>query len=219
MQEMLTCPILSKLPILVCLPPRPLRGRLGIWQPTSGRIQVTGKPSQSIVNRQFRRGHAGAIKAAESAGLKAEEGKIYQPTSVESANPRYEFSFEGKTYNHRWKTHSKGLSRLASASRFHTTTNSLRHVRYVEDFPVIPLTSVWTDTGAGSFLDEQVYVVQTITKIIQRCLLMTTDPGDLLVLDPTCGSGTTATVAKQWRWITNGTSRVALALARALRPA
>jgi adenine-specific DNA-methyltransferase len=157
-----------------------------------------------------------SIRAAESAGLKIEEGKIYQPTSVESANPRYQFLFRGKAYNHRWKTHSNGLRRLASASRFHTTTNSLRYVRYVADFPVIPVTSVWTDTGAGSFLEEQVYVVQTVTKIIQRCLLMTTDPGDL-VLDPTCGSGTTAYVAEQWgrRWITLDTSRVALALARA----
>jgi adenine-specific DNA-methyltransferase len=157
-----------------------------------------------------------SIKAAQSAGLSIEDGKIYQPTSVESANPRYEFSFQNKTYNHRWKTHSNGLRRLASASRFHTTANSLRYVRYVADFPVIPVTSVWTDTGAGSFLEEQVYVVQTVTKIVQRCLLMATDPGDL-VLDPTCGSGTTAYVAEQWgrRWITIDTSRVALALARA----
>lgn len=157
-----------------------------------------------------------SITAAIAAGHSVEEGRIYQPTSVESANPRYEFSFQGKTYNHRWKTHPDGLRRLASASRFHTTTNTLRYVRYLADFPVIPLTSVWTDTGAGSFLEEQIYVVQTVTKIIQRCLLMTTDPGDL-VLDPTCGSGTTAYVAEQWgrRWITIDTSRVALALARA----
>ena len=157
-----------------------------------------------------------SVKAAESAGLSLARGKVYQPTSVESANPRYRFSFEGKTYNHRWKTHPDGLRRLDRASRFHTTTNSLRYVRYIADFPVIPVTSVWTDTGAGSFLDPQIYVVQTVTKIVQRCVLMCTDPGDL-VLDPTCGSGTTATVAEQWgrRWITIDTSRVALALARA----
>jgi adenine-specific DNA-methyltransferase len=157
-----------------------------------------------------------SIKAAEAAGRKIEDGRIYQPTSVESANPRYEFEFQGKVYNHRWKTHFEGLGRLKCASRFHTTLNSLRYVRYIEDFPVIPVTSVWTDTGAGSFLDEQIYVVQTVTKIVQRCILMSTDPGDL-VLDPTCGSGTTATVAEQWgrRWITIDTSRVALALARA----
>jgi adenine-specific DNA-methyltransferase len=157
-----------------------------------------------------------SIKSAEAAGLKIDNGKIYQPTSVESANPRYEFRFEGKTYNHRWKTHPEGLRRLANAARFHKTTSSLRYVRYIEDFPVVPLTSVWTDTGSGSFLEEQVYVVQTVTKVVQRCVLLTTDPGDL-VLDPTCGSGTTATVAEQWgrRWITIDTSRVALALARA----
>jgi adenine-specific DNA-methyltransferase len=157
-----------------------------------------------------------SIRTAEATGLAIESGRIYQPTSVESANPRYPFSFQGSDYNHRWKTHPDGLRRLASASRFHKTSNSLRYVRYIEDFPVVPVTSVWTDTGSGSFLEEQVYVVQTVTKIIQRCILMTTDPGDL-VLDPTCGSGTTAYVAEQWarRWITVDTSRVALALARA----
>jgi adenine-specific DNA-methyltransferase len=89
-------------------------------------------------------------------------------------------------------------------------------VRFIDDFPVIPVTSVWTDTGSGSFLEEQIYVVQTVNKIVQRCIIMTTDPGDL-VLDPTCGSGTTAYVSEQWgrRWITIDTSRVALALARA----
>jgi adenine-specific DNA-methyltransferase len=157
-----------------------------------------------------------SIKASESSSAEIGTGKIYQPTSVESANPRYDFKFEGRVYAHRWKTHPSGLRRLASASRFHKTTNALRYVRFIDDFPVIPVTSVWTDTGAGSFLEEQIYVVQTVTKIIQRCVLMTTDPGDL-VLDPTCGSGTTAYVAEQWgrRWITIDTSRVALALARA----
>ena len=161
-------------------------------------------------------GRRSSIKAADVSGDEAAGGKIYQPTSVESANPRYDFSFEGKVYSHRWKTHPEGLRRLASASRFHKTVNALRYVRFIDDFPVVPVTSVWTDTGAGSFLEEQVYVVQTVTKIVQRCILMVTDPGDL-VLDPTCGSGTTAYVAEQWgrRWITVDTSRVALALARA----
>jgi adenine-specific DNA-methyltransferase len=157
-----------------------------------------------------------SITAAQNAGLDVKSGRYYQPTSVESANPRYAFSYQGVVFNHRWKTHPEGLRRLAAASRFHRTTNSLRYVRFIADFPVVPLTSVWTDTGAGSFLEEQIYVVQTVTKIAQRCILMTTDPGDL-VLDPTCGSGTTAYVAEQWgrRWITIDTSRVALALARA----
>ena len=161
-------------------------------------------------------GSRSSIRSVENAGEDATVGKIFQPTSVESANPRYDFEFEGKTYGHRWKTHSRGLTRLASASRFHKTTNGLRYVRFIDDFPVIPVTSVWTDTGSGSFLEEQIYVVQTVNKIVQRCIIMTTDPGDL-VLDPTCGSGTTAYVSEQWgrRWITIDTSRVALALARA----
>jgi adenine-specific DNA-methyltransferase len=93
--------------------------------------------------------------------------------------------------------------------------NSLRYVRYIDDFPASGLTNVWTDTGTGNFTDAKLYVVQTNVKVIQRCLLMTTDPGDL-VLDPTCGSGTTAYVSEQWgrRWITIDTSRVPLALAR-----
>ncbi|MCM2561371.1 site-specific DNA-methyltransferase [Lutimaribacter sp. EGI FJ00015] len=93
---------------------------------------------------------------------------------------------------------------------------NLRYCYKLSDNPSIPLSNLWTDAGSGSFTDDQIYVVQTLTKIVQRCLLMTTDPGDL-VLDPTCGSGTTAHVAEQWgrRWITIDTSRVALALARA----
>src|ERR1041384_3506226 len=83
------------------------------------------------------------------------------------------------------------------------------------DYPVVPVRNIWADTGTGSFTEPKIYVVQTNTKVVQRCTLMSTDPGDL-VLDPTCGSGTTAYVAEQWgrRWITIDTSRVAIALAR-----
>ncbi len=115
-----------------------------------------------------------------------------------------------------WKTNQSGMSKLIAADRLWLTENStLQYVRFLDDFPVMPYNNVWTDVGTGSFTDEKVYVVQTNAKIIERCLLMTTDPGDL-VLDPTCGSGTTAYVAEQWgrRWITCDTSRVALALAR-----
>jgi adenine-specific DNA-methyltransferase len=93
--------------------------------------------------------------------------------------------------------------------------SQLRYIRYLVDFPLFPMTNRWADTGIATFAEEKLYVVQTYPKVIQRCLLMTTDPGDL-VLDPTCGSGTTAYVAEQWgrRWITCDTSRVALALAR-----
>ena len=116
-----------------------------------------------------------------------------------------------------WKTNSVGMARLKSASRIYITGNkTLQFQRRLNDFNVAPINDVWTDVGTGSFTADKVYVVQTNVKIVARCILMTTDPGDL-VLDPTCGSGTTAYVAEQWgrRWITIDTSRVALALARA----
>jgi adenine-specific DNA-methyltransferase len=105
---------------------------------------------------------------------------------------------------------------LAEARRLIWIGNTLRYVRFLEDFPIYPLNNLWTDTTTSGFDDPKVYVVQTNRSVIERCLLMATDPGDL-VLDPTCGSGTTAYVAEQWgrRWITIDTSRVALALARA----
>ena len=114
----------------------------------------------------------------------------------------------------RWKTNEEGMRRLMRAGRLEATESRLGYVRFLDDFRVYPLTNHWSDVGA-SFMADKVYVVQTVQKVVQRCLLMTSDPGDL-VLDPTCGSGTTATVAEQWgrRWITIDTSRVALALAR-----
>ena len=117
----------------------------------------------------------------------------------------------------RWKTNEQGMSRLLAAGRVEATGNSLAYVRFLEDFSAISLNNAWGDIGGiQSRADPKVYVVQSPTTLIQRCMLMTTDPGDL-VLDPTCGSGATAYVAEQWgrRWITIDTSRVALALARA----
>jgi adenine-specific DNA-methyltransferase len=117
----------------------------------------------------------------------------------------------------RWKTNESGMARLLAANRVMVTSgDQLAYVRYFDDFPAQTISNVWTDTvGQNQFGGDKIYVVQTALKIIERCLLMTTDPGDL-VLDPTCGSGTTAFVAEQWgrRWITCDTSRVALALAR-----
>lgn len=112
-----------------------------------------------------------------------------------------------------WKTNPQGMSRLERAGRLYPTISTVRYVLFHEDYPVGELTDIWADSSAAT---DKTYVVQTNTEVIQRCLLMATDPGDL-VLDPTCGSGTTATVAEQWgrRWITIDTSRVALALARA----
>jgi adenine-specific DNA-methyltransferase len=107
------------------------------------------------------------------------------------------------------------MERLLRAWRLVPSGKSFGYVRFIDDFAVFPLVNLWPDTGTGSFTDEKVYVVQTGAKVVERCILMSTDPGDL-VLDPTCGSGTTATVAEQLgrRWITIDTSRVALALSR-----
>ena len=114
-----------------------------------------------------------------------------------------------------WKTNEDGMQILEAANRLVGNGRTLSFKRYYADFPVRALTSWWDDTVQSTFAIENIYVVQTYTKVIARCMLMCTDPGDL-VLDPTCGSGTTAHVAEQWgrRWITIDTSRVALALAR-----
>ena len=115
-----------------------------------------------------------------------------------------------------WKTTTAGLERFNKASRLGYQGRTAAYLRFIDDFPVFRMTNQWNDTGTAGFASEKSYVVQTLPKVIERCILMTTDPGDL-VLDPTCGSGTTAYVAEQWgrRWITIDTSRVALALARA----
>ncbi len=131
---------------------------------------------------------------------------------------RFGFCFGGAKYSPGpgfWKTNQEGMKKLEYANRLGVSGKTLRYIRFVHDFPVSPLTALWTDTSTGSFTLPKVYAVQTNTKVVERCLLVTTDPGDL-VLDPTCGSGTTAYVAEQWgrRWITIDTSRVALALAR-----
>ncbi|MGI5820282.1 MAG: site-specific DNA-methyltransferase, partial [Armatimonadota bacterium] len=141
----------------------------------------------------------------------AEFFKLDNPTSA--GNPEYAFEFQGKAFKAGFKTTHEGMQRLTRANRLQSAGEGIYYVRYLADFGVSPLTNLWTDTSAS--FQRKSYVVQTVTKVVQRCLLMTTDPGDL-VLDPTCGSGTTAVVAEEWgrRWITVDTSRVALALAR-----
>ncbi len=131
------------------------------------------------------------------------------------------FRFNNKEYecpgNSHWKTHRTGLVRLRNSGRLEGTGKRLMFRRFINDFSAYPFNNQWLDTSSGfSLSDPKLYVVQTRPLVIQRCILMATDPGDL-VLDPTCGSGTTAIVSEQWgrRWITIDTSRVALALARA----
>ncbi len=132
---------------------------------------------------------------------------------------RVPFEFQGETYlppaGRHWTHSPEGRERLKYANRIYAVGNSVRFTGFLDDFPFVEINNQWSDTGISGFASEKIYVVQTNTKVIERCLLMTTDPGDL-VLDPTCGSGTTAYVAEQWgrRWITIDTSRVAIALAR-----
>ena len=144
------------------------------------------------------------------------EAKIYKAYNLESqGNERKVFKFNGKEYVGGWKTTLAGMENLTKNNRIHLAKNSIMYVRYLNDFPYTPITLKWDDTSTGSFTDPKIYVVQTGIKAIQRCLLLTTDPGDL-VFDPTCGSGTTAYVGEQWgrRWITCDTSRVAITLAK-----
>jgi len=128
----------------------------------------------------------------------------------------FDFTFNNKTYSPRrgysWKTNSNGINVLISKNRIIKTGNNPSYVAYHDDFPVKAMNNIWNDLGGAS---DKIYVVQTNTEAIKRCLLMTTDPGDL-VLDITCGSGTTGYVAEQWgrRWITCDTSRVAIQLAK-----
>jgi adenine-specific DNA-methyltransferase len=140
----------------------------------------------------------------------------------EGAASWFGVDFEGKVIKPsasvRWKTNEAGFARLIRAHRVEASSGSnLGYVRFLDDYPAYEIGDVWTDTlGQNQFGGPKTYVVQTALSVVERCLLMATDPGDL-ILDPTCGSGTTAAVAEQWgrRWITVDTSRVALALARA----
>ena len=139
-------------------------------------------------------------------------------TSDGAAKESNPFDFEGRALltkpNQHWKTTAEGMHRLAKADRLFSTREFLNYRLFIDDFAATPLSNIWSDT-MGTAEKDKAYVVQTTTKIVERCLLMTTDPGDL-VLDPTCGSGTTAYVAEEWgrRWITIDVSRVALAIAR-----
>ena len=152
------------------------------------------------------------------------QGKRFRITALNSqgetsGETSKSFVWRGNEYQpprrRHWSVTQQGLKRLAQNDRLILEGKNLCYKRYLDDYPVADVKNVWIDTGGGALVHEKLYVVQTATKIIERCLLMTTDPGDL-VLDPTCGSGTTAYVAESWgrRWITIDTSRVAIALAR-----
>jgi adenine-specific DNA-methyltransferase len=158
-----------------------------------------------------------------SGDSKLPDGRRFQSSILVSQSggetSNFMYVFQDKEYNPSsnafWRTNKQGFDQLSKARRLIGVSNTLAYKRYADDFPYIEINNWWSDTQESSFAVEKIYAVQTNAKVIERCLLMTTDPGDL-VLDPTCGSGTTAYVAEEWgrRWITFDTSRVALALAR-----
>lgn len=151
------------------------------------------------------------------------EGRVFRPDNITSQRPAGDgdvraFALNGSIFTPgkgTFKSTAAGLKKLRLSERVMGIGKTLCYVRFIDDYPAIPINNSWDDTVTSGFGDPKTYVVQTLTKVIERCILMTTDPGDL-VLDPTCGSGTTAYVAEQWgrRWITIDTSRVAIALAR-----
>jgi adenine-specific DNA-methyltransferase len=170
-----------------------------VWRGTGEKVRGLDKALVTAEDRLFHIGDASAMFTTPHLALPVRfEGRMANPPS-----------------NRQWQTTQDGLARLVQTERLLLVGSSMRYVRPLADFPVTPFNALWTDTGVSGFGDPKVYVVQTNTKVLQRCLMMTTDPGDL-VLDPTCGSGTTAFVAEQWgrRWITIDTSRVALSIAR-----
>lgn len=163
--------------------------------------------------------HRMTPKQIDNHALLPEGARVYRLKSLEPSglmeSGMFDYTFEGRVYKHPangYGTKEPGMDRLKLLRRLQPEGNRLTFIMYADENPAAALTAPWFDTVGA---DDKQYVVQTNTEVIKRCILMTTDPGDL-VLDPTCGSGTTATVAEQWgrRWITCDTSRVALAVAR-----
>ena len=166
----------------------------------------------------------GTVQRINRGDIVSKTPKIFRHRAAYSATgterSRFSVDFEGRTFTpsgaRGWSTNVLGMERINRSGRLFAVGNTLERKMFFEDAPFRHLNTNWNDTVTSGFGDRKIYVVQTSSRIIQRCILMATDPGDL-VLDPTCGSGTTAYAAEQWgrRWITVDTSRVALALARA----
>jgi adenine-specific DNA-methyltransferase len=187
------------------------------------RREINGLGGSKYTTLELPDGNRVPLGSASEEQIKA--GRILRYDTLTSQTTRvgqttvFPIELHGRTFKPAtggWKTNTAGMAKLLAAGRVAQTGSNVSYVRYFDDFPAFPLTNNWPDIGGiQSRADPKIYVVQTSTSAIQRCMLMSTDPGDL-VFDPTCGSGTTAYVAEQWgrRWITADTSRVALALAR-----
>ena len=174
----------------------------------------------SVDNCNYRRLSSQELRTPS---LIPKDHRRFMPSSVYSdsggATTTFDYRYDGKDYKplrgYYWRTTREGFDRLSKAGRLCVIGNYIRYRMYGDDYPIVKVTNYWDDVRAGGFGEAKVFVVQTTTDVIQRCVLMTTDPGDL-VFDPTCGSGTSAYVAEQWgrRWITCDTSRVAISLAK-----
>lgn len=170
------------------------------------------------------RTYRGVSKPEQRGDVQVPRGAVfYSPDNLQSqgaASSPQPYEHEGKEYSPLSSSHWKanypdGMRRLSGSNRIHVASNSIRYRRLATDFPYKERGNIWTDTITGSFTEKKQYVVQTNTKVIERCLNLATDPGDLVV-DPTCGSGTTALMSEKWgrRWITIDTSRVSVSIAR-----
>ncbi|KKL68119.1 hypothetical protein LCGC14_2128160, partial [marine sediment metagenome] len=187
---------------------------------TQGVGHSTGARYDQVESPDLRTRRALTKEEREDAAVIPKGWRTFQVDNLISSGSTatciFPYQYEGKTYapgaQRSWKTNLPGMDRLGRVNRLIGTGKSLRYLRYLSDFRAYELTNIWDNVAVGT---DKIFVVQTPTSVVERCILMTTDPGDL-VLDPTCGSGTTAYVAEQWgrRWITIDTSRVALALAR-----
>lgn len=172
---------------------------------------------------EWKDGRRERLNDVEGVNIALQKGaKLFRPNPLTSQTgsetTTFSYKFEGKQFapgKGGWKTNQEGMVILDKKKRLMAQGNTLCFIRYLDDFPYKPVNNIWDDTRQSGFADPKKYVVQTTPRVIERCQLMTTDPGDI-VLDPTCGSGTTAFVAEQWgrRWITCDTSRVAITLAK-----
>lgn len=196
------------------------RNRAKFRQPLK-RKDLQGDGGSAYKNARSVGGFTRKLSDAEQSGAQLPEGeRVFRIDNLTSQSPgtRYNVTFEGQDFFPKgyWKTQQSSMGRLLRADRVQRAAKNLYYVRYFDDYRAFPISDNWDDTSIAGFASDKRYVVETSTKVVERCLLMVSDPGDL-VLDPTCGSGATATVAEQWgrRWITIDTSRVALALARA----
>ncbi len=199
---------------------RPYVPKTGGAEDGSGQYTLIEPPDFSSLPRQMTREElSGDTPLPEGWRVLAHDTLYSQGAPSDMAER--DFIWNGRKYscppNTHWKpgVKSGGMQRLADAKRIMLVGNTLRYKRYVNDFPVYAVDNVWTDTARSGFARKKAYAVETSEKVVERCMMMVTQPGDL-VFDPTCGSGTTACVAEQWgrRWITCDTSRVPLALAR-----